>query len=131
MRADPMVTTTLFRVPQCLTLGNDSYHEDDFTIDCQTSSFYAVVTFSIIMIAAIPVGVPLVFLILMFRAKSQLPEGKVNSTVLGGAKLCSADLDDTDDQYGFLCRDLKPRYWYYGETGSNAPRSCSLKMQRS
>ena len=61
------------------------------------------------------IGVPLVFLLLMYRAKSQLPNGRVNTTLLGGAKLCSADLDDEDDQYGFLCRDLKPQYWYYGK----------------
>jgi hypothetical protein len=59
------------------------------------------------------IGVPLVFLLLMYRAKSRLPNAQVNTTVLGGAKLCAAELDDAADSYGFLCRDLKPQYWFY------------------
>ena len=30
----PAISTTLFRAPQCLELGDDSYHEEDFDIDC-------------------------------------------------------------------------------------------------
>lgn len=33
----PMVTATLFRVPQCEQLGSDSYHEDDFSMPPPTS----------------------------------------------------------------------------------------------
>ena len=70
-------------------------------------------TLAIVMIFMIPIGVPLVFFMLMMKAKSQLPNSQPNTTVLGGAKLCVADLNDDQDQYGFLCRDLKPAYWYY------------------
>lgn len=87
--ADPMITTTLFRVPQCQSLGpSAAYHEDDYTVSCTSSGFYAAVTFSVVMIFLIPIGVPLVFLMLMYRAKSSLPDGRPNSTMLGGAKLC-------------------------------------------
>ncbi len=109
----PVMTTTLFRVPQCRDLGQSSYHEDDYSIDCQSGSFYAVVTFAVLLMALIPLGVPALFLFLMWRAKQSLPGGRPNSTVLGGAKLCSADLPDDADSFGFLCRDLKPQYWYY------------------
>jgi hypothetical protein len=108
--------TTLFRVPQCFELGPDSFHEDDFTVDCSSGPFYTAVAFALIMIVAVPIGVPLCFLWLMSRAKSALPNGKPNTTLLGGAKLCSDDMDDDQDRYGFLCRDLKPEYWYYEST---------------
>ena len=113
------VTTTLFRVPQCADLGEDSYHEDDFTVDCSSGSFYTAVSFALLLIAVVPIGVPLCFLWLMARAKSALPDGKANTTVLGGTKLCSDDMDDDQDRYGFLCRDLKPEYWYYESECSN------------
>ena len=86
--------------------------QDDFTVDCTTSSFYSAVVLAVVLIAAVPIGVPLCFLWLMARAKSALPDGKVNTTVLGGSKLCSDELDDDQDRYGFLCRDLKPEHWY-------------------
>ena len=37
--------------------------------------------------------------------------GGVNETLLGGAKLSPDDVDDDDDQYGFLTRDFKPEFW--------------------
>jgi hypothetical protein len=108
----PMVTATLFRVPQCESLGQDEFHEDDFTVDCNSASFLFTMTIALVLIMAIPVGVPTAFLLMMWRAKSKLPGGKPNMTVLGGAKLCSADEEDEADEFGFLCRDLKPEYWY-------------------
>lgn len=109
----PLVTTTLFRVPQCADIGDDSFHEDDFTVNCSSASFYTVVVFALILILIVPIGVPLCFLWLMARAKSALPDGQVNTTILGGSKLCAQEMDDDQDRYGFLCRDLKPKYWYY------------------
>ena len=109
----PIITTTLFRVPQCKDLEPHSFHEDDFSVDCDSGSFTAAYIFALIMIVLIPIGVPLTFLFFMYRAKEALPDGTPNATVLGGAKLCAADLSDGDDRYGFLCRDLRPEYWYY------------------
>lgn len=109
----PIITTTLFRIPQCRDLGPHSYHEDDYRVDCDSNSFTAAFIFALMMIAFIPIGVPATFMLLMYRAKEALPDGKANTTVLGGAKLCAADVSDGDDRYGFLCRDLRPEYWYY------------------
>ena len=100
------------RVPHCEDLGSDSFHEEDFTVDCTSSSFLLTVSLSIVLIFVIPIGVPAVFLVMMWRAKSNLAGGRVNSTLLGGAKLCSAEQDDEEDKFGFLVRDLKPEYWY-------------------
>lgn len=111
--ADPMVCTTLFRVPQCRDLGLHEYHEDDYTVFCDSSSFYAAYAVALLMIILVPFGTPAAFLFYMYNAKQNLPDGKPNKTLLGGAKLCSAELKDEDDRYGFLCRDLRPEYWYY------------------
>eukprot|EP01045_Picozoa_sp_COSAG04_P013252 COSAG04_NODE_930_length_9363_cov_28.745898_4_plen_1224_part_00 len=108
----PTITTTLFRVPQCEEFGEKSFHEDDYTIDCGTNEFVATVAFAIFIILLIPIGVPVVFLILMLRAK-QSNGGVVNATALGGAKLAADDADDESDTYGFLIRDYRPQYWYH------------------
>ena len=47
----------------------------------------------------------------MKRAKTSL--GGVNQTAVGGAKLVPDHVNDEDDQFGYLCSDCKPEYWYY------------------
>lgn len=109
----PTITATLFRVPQCRELNDRLYHEEDYTIDCETGEFYFWATVSVGLILAIPIGVPSIFLFLMNRARLKLPGGKVNVTLLGGAKLIPDTVEDDQDSFGFLCRDCKPEYWYY------------------
>jgi hypothetical protein len=89
------------------------YHEEDFDIDCDTAQYYLLAAVSVGLIVAIPIGVPAIFLFLMNRARLKLPGGKVNTTLLGGAKLVPETMDDDQDSYGFLCRDCRPEYWYY------------------
>eukprot|EP01045_Picozoa_sp_COSAG04_P000517 COSAG04_NODE_12_length_42844_cov_6.769213_21_plen_1150_part_00 len=109
----PTITTTLFRVPQCKDFGEDaSFHEDDYTIDCNATKFTLTVAFAIVVIILIPIGVPAIFTILMLRAKQSIG-GVVNETALGGAKLAPDDADDEDDTYGFLISDYRPQYWYH------------------
>ena len=85
------ITATLFRVPHCRSLGEASYHEEDYSIECNSSQFSAVLTASILLIVLIPIGVPSLFLLYMKKAKDKL--GYVNTTDLGGAKLSSDDVD--------------------------------------
>eukprot|EP01045_Picozoa_sp_COSAG04_P049593 COSAG04_NODE_19629_length_411_cov_1.490385_1_plen_121_part_01 len=103
---------TLFRVPQCHQFGEESFHEDDYTIDCSTNSFVITVAFAVFVILLVPIGVPVVFLLLMLRAKQSIG-GVVNETALGGAKLVADDADDESDTYGFLIRDYRPQCWYH------------------
>lgn len=100
---------TLFRVPQCRPIGDHWYHEDDFSVLCD-DGFLAEIIFSIILIILVPIGVPVALFYSMKKQKDEL--GGVGITVLGGAKLSPDDVDDEDDQYGFLTRDLKPEFWY-------------------
>eukprot|EP01045_Picozoa_sp_COSAG04_P013493 COSAG04_NODE_960_length_9157_cov_6.389269_6_plen_765_part_00 len=108
----PTITSTLFRVPQCHDYGDSSFHEDDYTIDCGTTKFSLTVAFAVLVIFLIPIGVPVIFTMLMLRAKRSLG-GVVNTTADGGAKLVSADDDDDSDAYGFLIKDYRPEYWYH------------------
>jgi hypothetical protein len=108
---DPPITTTLFRVPQCRDIGNDMYHEDDYSVRCDDAKFYAVTAAAVFLIVVIPVGVPCVFLVLMKRQKDSI--GGVRETALGGAKLVDDDTHDDDDRYGFLIRDFRPEFWFY------------------
>jgi hypothetical protein len=85
------ITATLFRVPHCRSLGEASYHEEDYSIECNSSQFSAVLTVAVVLMMLIPIGVPSLFLFYMKRAKDKL--GYVNTTDLGGAKLSSDDVD--------------------------------------
>ena len=107
-----ITTTTLFRVSQCQGFGDASFHEDDYTIDCNTTKFSATQTFAFFVILLIPVGIPAAFALMMHRAKESLG-GVVNETALGGAKLSSDDVDEEGDTYGFLTSDYRPEYYYH------------------
>eukprot|EP01045_Picozoa_sp_COSAG04_P002347 COSAG04_NODE_85_length_27560_cov_8.621245_6_plen_838_part_00 len=108
----PTITTTLFRVPQCHEFGEESFHEDDYTIDCNSNKFTLTAAFALFVIILIPIGVPVAFLFLMLRAKRSIG-GVVNTTAEGGAKLVPVDDDDESDAYGFLVKDYRPECWYH------------------
>ena len=108
----PTITTTLFRVPQCLELADEhAFHEEDFSIDCNSGRYMLTLAFSFAAIILVPIGVPAVFLYFMKQAKDAL--GGVNETALGGAKLVADDVSDEDDPFGYLCKDCKPEFYYY------------------
>ena len=60
---------------------------------CESADFYFALLLSLVMIAIIPVGVPLSFYYVMGKAKSKLPGGRVSTTLLGGAKLIAQEED--------------------------------------
>eukprot|EP01046_Picozoa_sp_COSAG06_P042537 COSAG06_NODE_5434_length_3483_cov_4.532801_1_plen_104_part_10 len=99
--SDPTITTTLFRVPQCEKFGDEAFHEDDYSIDCNTSTFMWTQAVAVLGVILVPIGVPAAFTFYMLRAKQRL-SGVVNQTALGGAKLSSDDINDDSDTYGFL-----------------------------
>lgn len=108
----PTITTTLFRVPQCLELTDEhAFHEEDFSIDCNSGRYMLTLAFSFAAIILVPIGVPAVFLYYMKQAKDVL--GGVNETALGGAKLVADDVGDENDPFRYLCKDCKPEFYYY------------------
>jgi hypothetical protein len=117
-----MITTTLFRIPMCRELGTESFHEDDYYVSCQSSSFHTATVLGVVGVLAIPVGVPLVFYLRM-RAKVQELGGLANENEAGGAKLVADDVDDGADHYAFLVSDYKPQAWYW-ETVSYSRKLC-------
>lgn len=69
----PTITATLFRVPQCLELnGEHSFHEEDFTIDCNSGSYLLALTFTALCILLVPIGVPSIFLFFSKQASDSL-----------------------------------------------------------
>ena len=107
-------------MPQCLDLTEDhSFHEEDFSIDCNSGSYLLSLTLTAVAILFIPIGVPFTFMFLMTRSKANL--GGVNQTALGGAKLVPDDVDDDEDPFGYLCKDCKPDF-YYCEYASTQPQ---------
>lgn len=113
----PTVTATLFRVHMCTAIGEQPdgepylYHQDDYTIDCNASEYAIGQVLALVGIALVPIGVPAYFFIQMRRQEQTI--GGVKQTALGGAKLAPDDVDDEDDRFGFLCRDMKPRHYYW------------------
>ena len=87
------------------------FHEDDYSINCKATKFNFTLFLTAIAILAIPVGVPALFLFYMLRQKKSLPDGEVNVTAMGGAKLLPVEAADESDDYGFLIRDYRPKYW--------------------
>ena len=88
-------------------IGNDWFHEDDFSVECH-NEFFTFVAFAIVIILLVPVGIPILLFIAMKNKKNQI--GGVRMTALGGAKLADDDVPDENDTFGFLIRDLKPEY---------------------
>eukprot|EP01043_Picozoa_sp_COSAG02_P007055 COSAG02_NODE_207_length_29119_cov_41.071365_20_plen_248_part_00 len=97
----------------CTHFGGASFHEDDYTIDCSSSSFVWVESLAVFGVVLVPIGVPAAFTYFMLRAKQQLPDGIVNQTDLGGAKLSPDETEDAADTYGFLTKDYRPSCWYF------------------
>eukprot|EP01043_Picozoa_sp_COSAG02_P025727 COSAG02_NODE_1456_length_12512_cov_17.368082_2_plen_232_part_00 len=113
----PTVTATLFRVQMCTNIGKQadgepySYHQDDYTIDCNASEYAIGQVLALVGIVLVPIGVPAYFFVQMRRQEQAI--GGVKQNALGGAKLVSDDSSDEDDRFGFLCRDMKPRHYYW------------------
>lgn len=112
----------VFRFPQCRSFGEDSFHEEDYSVDCSSSTFMVVGFATLVLIGCIPIGVPFGFLWAMKKKSVDL--GGVNTTALGGAKLNELDADDDDDDYSFLIKDYRAEYWFYEIV------TCALSVQQ-
>eukprot|EP01052_Picozoa_sp_SAG31_P012399 SAG31_NODE_724_length_12555_cov_11.624277_5_plen_96_part_00 len=44
------ITATLFRVPQCYELGAHTYHEEDFSVLCDSTKYYLIYAISLVLI---------------------------------------------------------------------------------
>ena len=94
-------------MPQCLQFADEhAFHEEDFSIDCNSGSYMLTLALSFVAIVLVPIGVPAIFLYYMKQAKDAL--GGANQTALGGAKLVPDEIDDDEDPFGYLIRDCKP-----------------------
>jgi hypothetical protein len=107
-----MITTNLFRVPFCDELGIDSFHVDDYEVDCNSLKYKGTMLISLLLTLLIPLGIPCYFLYIMKREVDNL-EGGISTNIDGGAKLGPQDLDDEHDPYQFLVGDYRPEFYRY------------------
>eukprot|EP01052_Picozoa_sp_SAG31_P008932 SAG31_NODE_459_length_15396_cov_5.092502_10_plen_431_part_00 len=108
----PMITTTLFRIPQCRQLGTDWYHEEDYTVDCTSSDFVVAASVGAIAVLVVPVGVP-VLLYVKMRSQITALGGSVGMNSKGGAKLVADDVEDDADPLAFLVSEYRPEFYHY------------------
>jgi hypothetical protein len=106
----------------CRELSGSSFHESDYWVSCDSSSFATVLVVGSLGILLVPIGIPLAFYLKM-RTKVQQLGGEPNENAAGGAKLVADDADDGSDQFAFLCQDYKPSAWYW-ETVSYLRKLC-------
>jgi hypothetical protein len=107
----PMMCTTLFSIPMCRELSGASFHESDYWVSCESSSFSTLLVIAALGVLMVPFGVPLVFYLKMCAAVQELDGANENAA--GGAKLVSDDMDDQSDRFAFVCQNYKPKYWYW------------------
>jgi len=99
----PLLSRTAFSIFNCQTLGpEERWHRDDFSVDCNSSKHTFVAVLAIVGIAVYPVGVPVVFLYLLWRDEQQRVPG-AEQTVSVAA----------DSSFHFLRADYKSKYYFY------------------
>ena len=99
-------------VPMCRELNGAAFHESDYWVSCDSSTFTTVLVFGVFGVLLVPIGIPLAFYLKM-RSTVQELGGEANESATGGAKLVADDQDDASDRFAFLCQDYKPSAWYW------------------
>jgi hypothetical protein len=99
-RLYPLLSRTTFSIFRCQTLAvGERWHEDDFSIDCDSSTHTAIVIVDIFCILVYPVGIPVIFMGLLWRDEQSR---KSNEAAKPGKVA-----EDTKSSYSFLRQDYK------------------------
>ena len=97
----PLLSRTAFHMFGCQTLDTgESWHLDDYAIDCGSSTHKSFVIAALVAVCVYPVGIPLGFLVILWR-----DERNRNRTNVAG--------NDGGSEYDFLRQDYSPRYYYF------------------
>ena len=144
----PSVTTTIFQMYVCVNI--DPNHEDnadydwylsaDTNIECFSPYWYKGVIYASLMIIIYPIGIPLMYLLLLYGCKDELISRSVDSNSIansGSTYIIRDDninynsdnndssKDDDDDKIdskqlsiaalrtSFLWESYEPKYWYW------------------
>lgn len=103
----PLLSRTVFRTFDCQTLYEDTanvtskelWHVDDYSVDCSSDSHKTFQRIAWVFVVLYPIGIPLVFLLLLWRDDRHRKQSK---HVLGSAS-----------SFDFLRRDYKDDYYFF------------------
>ena len=104
--------------PDKVTAENTRYLRADMSINCDSPEYFATTVWAIVSIICYPVGVPLLYLILLFRVRKDIAElslHKNEDRQEFGVYKCSREesVHDHVTALGILFASYKPRYWYW------------------
>jgi hypothetical protein len=107
----PLLSRTAFHMmpTACWALGpGESWHMDDLSIDCASDAHLGFMAFGLACIVIYPIGIPLSFLVLLWRSGRAVkvqPYASETQTTAGVKAASSA--------YDFLKKDYKPEFYYF------------------
>jgi len=118
----PTVSKIIFGALPCETLDTgERYLMKDYSISCSDSSFTLFSTYSGFMLFVYPIGVPMLYLLLLLKKKAALtrPTAEVSLISLSPRLLCQTNIisqRDSDERLNgmrFLFEHYRPECWYF------------------
>lgn len=98
------VSSTIFRTFACDSLDDgNTYLRADYTLLCDSAKHKAMQTYAAFMIAVYPVGIPLLYAVILYRNRELLRDG--DRRVCGASPECESTAD--------LWKPYKPSRFYY------------------
>lgn len=119
------VSTKIFQVFQCETFDDgQSYLVADLSINCNAPERSAYVTYGILMIFLYPIGIPLVYALVLFRNRSSInPDWRkvvdvaekrfVSNRVIQAEKIKVRNTVEEIDNIKLLFDSFVPKRWYF------------------
>jgi len=108
--AYPGASMAVFSIFPCDKIGTISYLKADYSIKCYTDVYSRWTGFAWIMFFVYPVGVPLMYSVLLFRNRQRI-NPKEGSTVDDKMRIRDADL--SIKKLSFLWVSYKPSCWWF------------------
>lgn len=139
----PLLSRTVFHVFSCQQLvegeSGESWHIDDFTVDCNSSTHVFVEIVAAVFMFIYPIGIPLTFFVLLWRDEkqheSQQEQGNVYASTTGaklargtdgrtsrpyekaiqraGASAVAQTAVTRDSSFEFLRKEYRDEYYYF------------------
>jgi len=112
----PITSTVIFSTfscdnvdPNSVETGDDRFMTADYSMSCQSSRYHSAYYWAVAMIFVYPIGVPLIFFILLYSGKEDITYRRVSLRSDLKRKEREVRLDAIRGLYGAY----KPEYWYW------------------
>jgi hypothetical protein len=118
----PLLSRTTFSIFRCQTLATgERWHEEDFSIDCDSTAHTVIVVVDMFCILIYPVGIPVVFLVLLWRdersrnlkAPETVEQAAITTNEDEVVAMVAPAAANASSSYDFLRQDYTPKYYYY------------------